>query len=53
MTQEEHSIRFFYTYPGAAVAYDFYAKNEKDARAILRRRLSLPRLPRGYQVWRA
>ena len=53
MTTEQHSRRFFYLYPGATVAYDIWAKNEKDARAQLRRRLGVKRLSNGYQVWAA
>jgi hypothetical protein len=51
MTDEEHLKRYFYTYNGAAVVYDIYARSLKDARASLRRRLNVKRLPKNYQIW--
>jgi hypothetical protein len=44
--------RYFYTYPGASVAYDIWAMDEKDARRQKRAQLHIKRLV-GYQFWKA
>jgi hypothetical protein len=45
--------RFFYHYPGAAIAYDIWALDLKDARKRLREHLGVKRLAKFTMVWRA
>jgi hypothetical protein len=45
--------RFFWITPYMGVAYDIYGKNERDARANIRKFLGVERLPNETQVWPA
>ena len=45
--------RYFVYIPGWVYALDFYAKNEREARAAARNWLGLERLPARTAVWAA